>query len=212
MKADDILKEVSHILRISLFIAAGGALVRGNWVVLFTVGLALGLTFLPRLIKSQYRIVLPEELELVIVLVIYASLFLGEIHGYYTLFWWWDIVLHAGSGLALGYIGFLSMFILYENKKVAASPRGIALFSFCFALAIGALWEIAEFSMDLTFGASLKGYPMQPGLVDTMKDLIVDAAGALIASISGFFYLKGKTYVFRSLVNRFAQKNPKLIK
>ncbi|MDO8480227.1 MAG: hypothetical protein Q7S65_00260 [Nanoarchaeota archaeon] len=212
MKVDGFLKAISLTLRIILLIAAAGAIINAEWMVLFVISIAVGLTFLPKLIESRYRIDIPEEFEILITVFVYASLFLGEVHSYYTVFWWWDIVLHGASGLALALTGFLILFMLYETKKIKASPRGIAFFSFCFALAVGALWEIAEFTVDATIGTSLKGYPMQPSLLDTMRDLIVDAVGALIVSVFGYFYLRGKKYLFNGMVKRFAKKNPRLFK
>ncbi len=51
------------------------------------------------------------------------------------------------------------------------------------------------------------------GVIDTMIDLILDAIGALIASVSGYLYLKNKKIpVFSKLVNEFESLNKKLFK
>ena len=63
------------------------------------------------------------------------------------------------------------------------SPVFIAVFAFCFALAMGAVWEIYEFTMDSVFGTNMQKYMLDNGtaligqaaLQDTMKDIIVDA-------------------------------------
>jgi len=54
-------------------------------------------------------------------------------------FWWWDIALHATSGLLLGILGFLLVYALNENERVAVhmQPRFAALFAFSFAVAAG---------------------------------------------------------------------------
>ena len=152
---------------------------------------------------------------------IYASVFLGEVKGYYTRFWWWDSVLHAFSGLGLGFVGFLILYVLYKTGKFKANPKLIVLFSFCFALALGALWEIFEFGMDSFFGLDMQrsrnletiyGYcDTRLGVLDTMWDLILDALGALIASIAGYFYIiKGEVPIIDNLVKKFEKKNPDL--
>jgi hypothetical protein len=64
-------------------------------------------------------------------------------------------------------------------------PGFVALFAFMFAVGLGALWEIFEFGMDSLFGLNMQ----KSGLVDTMWDLIVDVAGALVISILGYGYL-----------------------
>ena len=61
------------------------------------------------------------------------------------------------------------------------SPVFIAVFAFCFALALGAVWEIYEFTMDSVFGTNMQKYMLDNGtaligqaaLQDTMKDISV---------------------------------------
>ena len=145
------------------------------------------------------------ELEMVIILFIYASLFLGEIHGYYTKFWWWDIFLHAFSAIIFGFVGFTILYFMYSQKAIKARPWAIAIFSFSFAIAIGAVWEIFEFLVDQIFGYNMQ----KSGLIDTMWDLIVDCAGALFTSTIGFFYIQyGRGRVFNRLLKKFLQQNP----
>jgi len=197
---------LSYFLRLTLLLAIAGATINQSWVVLFVSTLTLFLTFLPAIIERNYKVFLPAEFEFGMIIFIYASLFLGEVHGYYTRFWWWDIILHTSSGIVLGLMGFLVLFTLYEEGKIKAKPITIAVFSFSFALAIGAVWEIFEFGMDNIFGMNMQ----KSGLIDTMWDLIVDAIGALLASILGFFYLKGETRLFMRFINKFVEENPRL--
>jgi len=196
-------------IRINLIIVFIGSIINQRWAVLFAVILTLILTFLPFLFEKRYKIYLPVEFEIVILIFIYATLFLGEVHGYYDKFWWWDVVLHTGSAIAFGFVGFMILFVLYRSKKIKASPKWIAIFSFCFAVAIGAVWEIFEFSMDQIFG-----YGMQKnGLVDTMWDLIVDSLGALFASILGYFYVKKREiFLFGKALKRFEEENSELFR
>jgi hypothetical protein len=156
------------------------------WEVIFVSLLGIVAVWIPLYFAKSDKFDMPIEFVFLFTLFIYGSLFLGEIRGYYTRFWWWDIVLHAGSGLALGFIGFLILYSLYKNKKLPISPGLLAMFSFSFALALGTIWEIFEFAMDNIFGLNMQ----KSGLRDTMWDLIVDAIGALIASLSGYFYVK----------------------
>jgi len=198
---------ISNAIRLILLLAVISSIINSQWTVLFVSCLAFVLTFLPALIERNYKIDLPVEFELVIVIFIYAAIFLGGVKDYYTVYWWWDVVLHISSGLVLGFAGFLILYSLYFGKKIQASPRTIALFSFCFAVALGAMWEIFEFAMDGFFGVGMQ----KSGLVDTMWDLIVDSGGALLTSIIGYIYLKGgKTRLFERLLKRFVKYNPQL--
>jgi len=197
------------VLRIVVGLAIFLATYEQRWMVVFVSSLTFVLTFMPRLLEHKYNFDIPPEFEMVMVLFIYASIFLGEVHGYYTRFWWWDAILHAGSALVLGFTGFLILYVLYRTGKFKASFRVLALFSFCFAFALGAFWEIFEFFMDSVFGLNMQ----KNGIVDTMEDLMVDAIGAGIASISGYIYLKKKeSFILSELLKRFERRNPRLFR
>ena len=65
---------------------------------------------------------------------------------------------------------------------VSMSPAFAALFTFCFALALDALFQINMQKYALEGGEALTG---QAALQDTMGDLIVDFIGALGIAIAG---------------------------
>ncbi|MCI8386972.1 MAG: hypothetical protein HFE63_00700 [Clostridiales bacterium] len=107
-----------------------------------------------------------------------------------------------------------------EHTKFTLSVGFSALFAFCFSMTVGVIWEFYEFGMDMLFStdmqkdvfinsisseligsgkvyvesAMLNGNQLQGwldiGLIDTMKDLIVCAVGAIVFSIFGIIYLK----------------------
>jgi hypothetical protein len=196
---------ITWAVRGALLVGAVGAFAASHWPVLFVTLLTFALTFLPNALERTRLLHLPVEFELGIILFAYASLFLGDVHEYYTKFWWWDIVLHGGSALALGFAGFAIVYLLVQGERVRASPALSALLAFCFALAFGALWEIVEFTVDGTFGTNMQ----KSGLLDTMGDLIVDAVSALIAALLGYRYLKGKKpHIVDRIVRRIAERNP----
>lgn len=203
-KTEKILFYCSILLRVSLGVAIVWAAFNQQWFTLFTSSLAFILTAIPPMIEKNYLIHFPIEFEFLINLFIYTSLFLGEVHGYYTRFWWWDIILHAGSGVVIAICGFLLLYILAKENKVKTSPLISALFVFSFAMAAGAVWEILEFGMDQIFGLNMQ----KSGLVDTMWDLIVDSIGALVVSIASWAYLKYNKKSFTSnLIDKFRKYN-----
>ncbi len=208
--AEKIQLVLSYILRLSIIIAIIGFLIKQHWIAIFVSLCALGLSFMPAMIRKNYKISLPMPFELAIVVFVYASVFLGEVRGFYTTLWWWDIVLHGCASVILGLLGFITLFILYYEGQIRASPKLIAFFSFSFALAIGALWEIFEFSMDIVFKMNMQ----RSGLMDTMGDLIADAAFALIVALVGYFYLKRKRKEgwFHKILAMFFKTNPQLIR
>ena len=175
-------------IRIVLAASAIVAAALGQWdTAAATAGIAI-VTHLPAIIGRRYRIPLPAGFELLAVLFVFASLFLGEVRGYYTRFWWWDALLHTGAGFLLGILGFLLVYSLNERGlgSLQLKPSFVALFSFTFSLALGALWEIFEFGMDQIFGLNMQ----KSGLVDTMWDLIVNVIGAGAIALLGYGWLK----------------------
>jgi len=200
---------ITNLMRLFIILALIGAILEKDLTILFISILVLALTFLPSFIEKNYKIYLPIEFELIIIIFMYASLFLGEVKSYYTLFWWWDAILHIGSGIAFGFIGFLVLYILYKGDKIKAKPSTIAIFSFSFALAIGTLWEIFEFTLDSFLGVTLQNSSLR----DTMWDLIIDGIGAFIASFTGYLYIKKERGgLFGKLVKDFKKENPKLFR
>lgn len=161
------------------------ALVRGEWISAFLTVSILGLMFIPNLIEARSAIFIPRTFAVAFAFFIYATLFLGELNDFYNHFWWWDIALHSGSGLGFGILGLILLLTLVVREKVSASPFTLAFFAFCFAMALAGIWEILEFAMDGFFSLNMQ----KSGLVDTMTDLVIDAAGAVIGAGLGYFYL-----------------------
>lgn len=207
MTIEQSLKLLENLLRVTLVVAVAVAAADGSWFNLFIAAVALVLTFLPDLVEKTYRIEIPMDFEFATIVFVYASLFLGEIDQFYERFWWWDIMLHASSAVAIACIGFAILYVLLHAHRIAGEPFWIAGMSFCFSLAIGALWEIFEFSMDQALGTNMQ----KSGLADTMGDLIFDGLGAMTAALAGYAYMKGdrRSYLAR-LFRRFFKSNPQL--
>lgn len=187
-----------------------------QWFAAVITSAIILVTFFPLFLAKRFHVFIPPEFALLSIAFVFASLFLGEVHGYYARYWWWDIALHTGSGFLLGMIGFLLVHVLNEIEAVDLhlKPGFVAFFAFLFALGIGALWEIYEFGMDSFFGTNMQkemlGDPS--GLTDTMWDLIVDALGALIISVLGYGYIKtanNESFLER-WIHTFIKNNPRL--
>lgn len=202
-------RPVVYIIWGLLVLSAIWALISGNWTPALVAIVTLGLTFVPLLFEDFYQIKIPVSFTAAIVVFICGTLFLGEVGDFYERFWWWDILLHTGSAIGFGLIGFVALFMLVKGDKLAAPPLMVSMFAFCFAISIGAVWEIFEFAMDQLFGMNMQ----KSGLVDTMYDLIVDTIGALIGATAGFLYLKGQSSGgLTRLIDEFVKSNKRLFK
>lgn len=209
--SDRIQLAISYTISAILIAAAVGAFYQGQWFNGFLAVLCFILSYIPAIIERNFRISLPTEFEFLFLLFLFVTIYLGEISSYYTYYWWWDIFLHTFSGVLLGFVGFLLVYILNTEEKIRLqlSPIFVALFSFAFSMTLGVLWEFFEFGADTFFA-----FDMQHGsLVDTMSDLMVDALGALFISTLGYFYVKKvQIPIFDRLIEKFLQKNPRLFK
>jgi hypothetical protein len=186
--------------------------ISGRWQHAFLVGAIMAGTLAPEILRDRLPLEIPSEIQIVAILFVFATLFLGEVHDYYERLWWWDLALHGTAGLLMGMLGFLVAQLLNESSYVRKRmrPSFVALFAFVFALAIGNIWEIFEFAMDRTFGLTMqKPTPGDPsGLTDTMWDLVVNAVGAALVSFAGWRYIRqARRRHVDTWIARFVRRN-----
>lgn len=229
---------VYFVLRCMVILTMVLELLKGNYENVFVCLLTLLLFIMPSLLERRLHMRLPDALEIVILLFIFAAEILGEIQEYYLQVPHWDTVLHTINGFLFAAIGFSIVQIFNEDKRVAMqlSPLYMAIVAFCFSMTIGVLWEFFEWAGDCLLGLDMQkdtvlqtistvklhpegrnqavavegiqnvilvlsdgsqrslelgGY-LDIGLQDTMKDLLVNLAGAAVFSVIGYFYVKTK--------------------
>jgi hypothetical protein len=192
-------------------------LYRGQWMTAFLTLAIMAVILTPTLLGPRLPVKIPAEMQALAVLFLFASFFLGEIQRYYERITWWDQALHVASGLLLGVLGFLLVYVLNANKRIDLHlrPGFVALFAFLFAVSVGTLWELFEFAMDSFFGMNMQKtrFNDPSGLTDTMWDLFVDMLGALAISIYGWWYLNDPEQSFiERWIAKFIARNPGLFK
>lgn len=173
--------------------------------------------------RVKHEIVHVAPKMLIVALIIFAvfSLIAGELFNAYEKFWWWDDMLHTVSGIIVGLIGFLMVYFFNARYNMHISPVFVAVFAFSFAIAIGVLWEIFEFTMDVTFKTEMQRWNLSSdailigreyqgvGLRDTMSDLIVAWIGAIFASVFAFFAYKNERPTVLGVMKRIFPKRGK---
>lgn len=174
-------------LSVVLMLTAGVSLVQGNWESSLLAITTIAFLFAPFLIEQKMNVYFPTLFSFFISLFLIATIILGEFGEYYAKYWWWDVMLHSGSGIAFGLIGLVVLLIFLRRGKIEAKAYVLCFFAFCFALAIGLLWEVVEFASDQLLGTNMQN--TQTGVVDTMKDLCMDTLGALMGAALGYLYL-----------------------
>ena len=199
---------IISFIRALLIVAFFGALQNSRDLVLVLSIFGFSLTFLPKLLRKYLGVSYDSAFDVMTLFFIYGILYLSEVRGVFANFWWWGILLNLISAFALGFIGLIVIYSLYEGKKISTSPFFIAFFAFVFALSFATLWEILEFLLDVLFGFNL-----QSSTLDTMGDLIVGAIGSFLVSAIGYLYIKnGKVGLINGLISSIINKNPGLFK
>lgn len=155
---------------------------------------------LPSILERKFRFELPSLLYGFYIVFLYCAIFLGEVRNFYYLVPQWDSVCHFCSSMMMGFFGLMVVTILNRDRHLAVSlsPFFVCLFAFCFSVALGAVWEIYEFAADGLFGMNMQKFMLADGtvlaghaaLADTMKDIIVDVLGSLLASTIGYFSIR----------------------
>jgi hypothetical protein len=184
-------------LRVFVVGVLAAQILNGNFENVFLCVLTLVLFTLPSFFERHMKIDVPDTFEAIILLFIFAAEILGEISEYYISVPGWDTMLHTINGFLAAAIGFALIDILNREDKfaISMSPMFVALVAFCFSMTIGVLWEFFEFGMDMLFGMDMQkdtiiNGVVDIGLIDTMKDLLVNFAGAIVFSVGGYFYIK----------------------
>jgi len=228
---------VYFILRFLVIAVMVLQILHKNYHNVFVCVLTLIMFLIPVFVDKRLNIKLPNLLEIVILLFIFAAEILGEINSFYTRIPHWDTMLHTVNGFLMGAIGFTMIDILNQSPKIhiSMSPAFVAFVSFCFSMTVGVVWEFFEYSMDTFFATdmqkdwivntissvklnpsglndtvvikdisktvisgvvdgkacdyAIEGGYVDIGIIDTMKDLLVNCLGTVIFSLIGAVYL-----------------------
>ncbi|WP_286683911.1 MULTISPECIES: hypothetical protein [Collinsella] len=134
--------------------------------------LTLVLLLVPSLIEHTLDIELPDLLESIILLFIFAAEILGEIDAFYIRIPFWDTILHTTWGFLCAGIGFALFDILNrsDSSKIKLTPLYMAVSAVAFSMCIGACWEIFEYLADSFIGVDMQ----KDTLVQTINTVWLD--------------------------------------
>jgi len=146
-------KIISLSLRLSVILMLIFQFFNRNYENVLLCFLTLVLFQMPALFERRLNIDLPDTLEVVILLFIYAAEILGEIRAFYVHYPHWDTILHTLNGFLCAAIGFSLVDMLNRGQRfsLSLSPFYMSIVAFCFSMTIGILWEFFEFAMDFFF-------------------------------------------------------------
>ena len=169
------LAAVYIVLRALVVLVMVAQFFNGNFENVFLCVLTLVLFFIPSFIERTVKIDVPDTLEVIILLFIFAAEILGEIRAYYIQYPYWDTMLHTLNGFLCAAIGFSLVDILNRSDRFtfSLSPVYLAVVAFCFSMTVGVLWEFFEWGMDNFFH------------LDMQKDTVVHTIGTVMLDPTG---------------------------
>lgn len=182
-----LVMAVYFFLRLSVILVMIAQIFNRNFENVFLCVLTLALFAVPTILERRLKIDIPNTLEVIILLFIYAAEILGEIQAFYLYIPNWDTMLHTMNGFLCAAIGFSLLDILNRNEKVkfSLSPLYLAIVAFCFSMTVGVLWEFFEATMDHFF------------LLDMQKDAVLHSFGSVLLDPSN----SNRPVVYRDIVD-----------
>ena len=163
------------LLRASVILVMLAQIFNRNFENVFLCVLTLLLFMVPSMLERKLDIALPNTLEIIILLFIYAAEIMGEIGAYYVTFPYLDTVLHTLNGFLCAAIGFSLLDILNRHNRARfhLSPLYLAIVAFCFSMTVGVIWKFFECTMDQLF------------FLDMQKDTVVQSIGSIMLDPTG---------------------------
>ena len=178
---------------------------------LFYIAQFVGMLIVLRLskfIEDRFHFKVPYLLDFSLITFAFCGFILGDTFDFYGKFPIWDSILHTFSGILIAYVGFIVIRYLDQEYRIplSISPMFMSVIVVSVALSLGAMWEIGEYLVDDITGANNQQYMAttrgtlyskedQPllgheALKDTMKDLMLDLAGAVFVASVGYHQLQ----------------------
>ena len=196
---------VFYVLRVLVLVSLVRQIMLRNYEGAFFCILTIGLLYVPSWLQVKLHIELPPALEITILCFIFAAEILGEVNAFYVNVPHWDTMLHTLNGFLAAAVGFsMTIGVLWEffefgmdyffhtdmqKDTIIHNLYTVALDTTRTnkVVAIKGIQDVLINGQSLGLG----GY-LDIGLIDTMKDLFVNFIGAVVFSVTGFFYAKSK--------------------
>ncbi len=134
------------------------------------------LTIILKVCNKKFDYLFNDMITIMLDIFILSSLILGTCYGLYKVNHY-DDALHIWSGCIGGVVGYIVIKVCTkEEDRKNIKNIFFAIFIFMFSLAIGNLWEVLEFTLDVLFKINCQA----GGLKDTMVDMVDGLIGAVI--------------------------------
>jgi hypothetical protein len=182
----------SYILRILSILLLIVSILRMDWIWVFACSMAIVVSFVPTILKRDYQITLPWILDLLLASALLLHVGGGVLNAYHTIPGY-DHITHFVSGVLIAFLAFVIIYILDVYwDGLHMEMHAMAFVVVIFTMAMGVVWELFEWSLDLLLGTQ-----GQWGLDDTMMDLLIDTTAGIFVAVIGVRLVKrGKLVEF----------------
>jgi hypothetical protein len=183
--AESDLWGIVRVMQAVLVIIVLFGLVSLRISLIINAGVALAITFLPALLRRNYRVPMNAGLTLWITVAVFLHA-IGAL-GAYEIFGWYDSLTHALSASIVAGAGYASIQALdIHSEEVSIPPQFMVVLLFVFVFAFGVLWEILEFTLGgLATILGTEPVLAQYGVADIVTDLVFNAVGGGFVAILG---------------------------
>lgn len=173
---------LSRVLEIILFIMGVWSVWKKDWLWAFACFFGFLLAISPIIIKRNIKFSVHWLIEFLLVFAISLHVWGGVLHLYSLPFY--DKIAHF---LASAIVAFFALIVIYIldifSPRIHMDLVMMGFFIAIFTIAMGAMWEIAEFISDQVFSG---GEPVaQVSLQNTMWDIIADTVAGILMGIMG---------------------------
>jgi hypothetical protein len=186
-------------LRIIILINGLYQVIFGDVFFGFLALFALTILLIPRFFTRNRICVVPVDIEILFLIVVFFELILADAYSFYTLVPYFDKLMHLLVSFIVGLVGMMIIYTFYALGKLQASTGVMFALIVLITMGLGAGLEMGEYFYDQVLypliGSYLptgqtQGSMVASPLADTMEDLFVDTLGGLLGAAIGIVLIK----------------------
>lgn len=165
----------------------------------FLALLALTILLVPRFFTKNKICVVPVDIEILFLIVIFFELILADAYSFYSRVPYYDKFMHLLISFIVGLVGMVIIYTFYALGKLQASTGVMFALIVLITMGLGAGLEMGEYFYDqilypligpyLPTGLT-QGSMVASPLADTMEDLFVDTLGGILGAAIGIILIK----------------------
>lgn len=163
--------------------------------------LALIIILIPRFFTKNKICVVPVDIEILFLIVIFFELIVADAYSFYSLVPYYDKFMHLLVSFIVGLVGMMIIYTFYALGKLQASTGVMFALIVLITMGLGAGLEMAEYFYDqalypligdyLPTGLTQGSLVASP-LADTMGDLFIDTLGGVLGAAIGIVLIKSE--------------------